>query len=333
MKFFWNHSDKDNKQEVDYSSYSKDQLLDSFKSDNWEKLDEENRIAVIQEIENRNASEQGRTAATVVSANDGNLYGSYNSTNNQLKINVSDFSSYEVLDTYVHESNHAHQAHCVENGAGYDDHTLSMMEAEMARDERGSLYNYATTSPEYDMQCNELDSNNRAASFMLEQRERYENDPSYRAYIEERANHFNQVNSSIENDPERRTQLQNNQAYVAYVRGDITEEQYTSLSDNINSDNFKDNTVIQSQQLGASLDALNKEYQNENEQANETDYLGNAQTSTESLDGVAYLGNTTEISSSASQDSYLGTAYSEESSNTASGSNENSVDHSSGMDE
>lgn len=333
MKFFWSLPTRENKQQIDYSSYSKDQLLDSFKSNNWEKLDEENRVAVIQEVENRTAAEQGRPAATVVSATDANLYGSYNSTNNQLRINVSDFSSYEVLDTYVHESNHAYQAHCIETGEGYDDHTLSMMEAEMARDERGSLYNYATTSPEYDMQCDELDSNNKAASFLLEQRERYENDPSYRDYIEERANHFDQVNSSIENNPEDRTRLQNNQAYVAYVRGDITEEQYTSLSNNINNDNFQDNTVTQSQQLGASLDALNKEYQNENEQTNESDYLGNVQASTESIDGVEYLGNTTEVSSSASQDSYLGTAYSEESSNTTSVSNENSVDNSSSMDD
>ncbi len=333
MKFFWSHSAKDKKQQIDYSSYSKDQLLDSFKSDNWEKLSEENKVAVIQEVENRNASEQGRPAATVVASHDSNLYGSYTSTDNQIKINVSDFSSYEALDTYVHESNHAYQSHCIEAGEGYDDHTLSMMEAEMARDERGSLYNYATTSPAYDMQCNELDSNNKAAAFMLEQRERYENDPSYRDYIEERANHFNQVNSSIENNPEDRARLQNNQAYLAYVRGDITEEQYTSLSDNINNEDFKDTAAAQSQKIGTSMDALNKEYQNENEHTNESDYLGNVQTSSESIDGVEYLGNTTEVSSSTSQDSYLGTAYSEESSNSTSVSSENSVDNSSSMDD
>lgn len=333
MKFFWSRPARDNEQQVDYSSYSKDQLLNSFKSDNWEKLSEDNKIAVLQEVENRNASEQGRPAATVVSANDANIYGSYTSTDNQIKINVSNFSSYEVLDTYVHESSHAYQSHCIETGEGYDDHTLSMMEAEMARDERGSLYNYATTSPEYDMQCDELDSNNKAASFMLEQRARYENDPSYRAYIEERANHFNQVNSSIENNPEDRARLQNNQAYLAYVRGDITEEQYTSLSDNINNENFQDTAATQSQKIGASLDALNKEYQNENEHAHGSDYMGNVQTNTESIDGVEYLGNTTEVTSSTSQDSYLGTAYSEGSSNSTSVSSENSVDKSSSMDD
>ena len=191
MKFFWSQSSENSVQseqgKVDYSTYSKDELLDTFKTENWEKLDDENRIAIVQEMENRTAVEQGRPPAEIVSSYDVGTYGGYTSTNNQISINVSDFSSYETLDTYVHESTHAYQSHCIQTGEGYDDHTLSMMEAEMARDEQGNLYNYARSSPEYDMQCDELDSNNKAATFMLEQRARYEHDPEYRTYIEERA--------------------------------------------------------------------------------------------------------------------------------------------------
>ena len=65
----------------------------------------------------------------------------------------------------------------------------------------------------------------------------------------------------------------------------------------------------------------------------QSDYLGNVQTSTESIDGVEYLGNTTEVSSSTSQDSYLGTAHSKESSNSTSVSSENGVENSSSMDD
>lgn len=65
----------------------------------------------------------------------------------------------------------------------------------------------------------------------------------------------------------------------------------------------------------------------------ESDYLGDVQTSSESIDGTEYLGNTTEVSSSTGQDSYLGTAYSEEPSNSTSVSSENSVDNSSSMDD
>ena len=157
-----NHNSEQNAPK-DYSKLSNDQLLDSFKSDNWSQMKENDRVAVIQELENRTAAEQGRESAVVVSSSKVTSYGSYNSTTNQMNINVSNISSYETLDTFAHESNHAYQTYCVNNGIGYDEYTRNMMGVETARDQNGNLYNYARTSPQYDMQCNELDSNNKAA--------------------------------------------------------------------------------------------------------------------------------------------------------------------------
>ena len=86
-----NHNSEQNETK-DYSKFSNDQLLDSFKSDNWSQMKENDRVGVIQELENRTAAEQGREPAVVVSSSRVTSYGSYNSTTNQMNINVSNFS-------------------------------------------------------------------------------------------------------------------------------------------------------------------------------------------------------------------------------------------------
>lgn len=253
-----NHNSEQNETK-DYSKFSNDQLLDSFKSDNWSQMKENDRVGVIQELENRAAAEQGREPAVVVSSSRVTSYGSYNSTTNQMNINVSNFSSYETLDTFAHESNHAYQTYCVNNGIGYDEYTRNMMGVEIARDQNGNLYNYARTSPQYDMQCNELDSNNKAASFVIGEKDRYSSDPAYKDYVAERDSHFKDVNTALDNNQAMRTSMQNDQTYTSYVRGDITEETYNSLSESINDPNHIDPTVSESHTIGESLSLLNEE--------------------------------------------------------------------------
>lgn len=253
-----NHNSEQNETK-DYSKFSNDQLLDSFKSDNWSQMKENDRVGVIQELENRAAAEQGREPAVVVSSSRVTSYGSYNSTTNQMNINVSNFSSYETLDTFAHESNHAYQTYCVDNGIGYDEYTRNMMGVETARDQNGNLYNYARTSPQYDMQCNELDSNNKAASFVIGEKDRYSSDPAYKDYVAERDSHFKDVNTALDNNQAMRTSMQNDQTYTSYVRGDITEETYNSLSESINDPNHVDPTVSESHTIGESLSLLNEE--------------------------------------------------------------------------
>ena len=253
-----NHNSEQNEIK-DYSKFSNNQLLDSFKSDNWSQMKENDRVGVIQELENRTAAEQGREPAVVVSSSRVTSYGSYNSTTNQMNINVSNFSSYETLDTFAHESNHAYQTYCVNNGIGYDEYTRNMMGVETARDQNGNLYNYARTSPQYDMQCNELDSNNKAASFVMGEKDRYSSDPAYKDYIAERDSHFKDVNTALDNNQAMRTSMQNDQTYTSYVRGNITEETYNSLSESINDPNHVDPTVVESHTIGESLSLLNEE--------------------------------------------------------------------------
>ncbi len=266
MKFEWKQSARESqnkKQGEDYSKLSREQLLDKFQSSNWSKMNDEARINLVQEMENRNATLQGRTPAVVVQSGSLGSYGSYNNLENQMRINVSNFSSYEVLDTYVHESNHAYQHACVKNGTGYDEHMLNMMQTETVRDENGSLYNYARQSPYYDMQCNELDSNNKALAFMMGEKSRFEKDVEYQSYISERFCHFQDVNTALTLQDENRRAMQVMQADEAFARGDITEEQHSSLISNLQNTEFEDNAVKGSLVLEVQLAEIHNEFSQE----------------------------------------------------------------------
>ena len=84
-----------------FSGATNDQLLDSFRSSNWNQLASDDRIAVVQELENRAAVLQGREPAHVVPMNDFRYYGSYDDSTNQMKVNVDqNVSPYEG---FVHE--------------------------------------------------------------------------------------------------------------------------------------------------------------------------------------------------------------------------------------
>ena len=91
------------------------------------------------------------------------------------------------------------------------------MLAESARDERGNLYNYERNGGLYDVQCSEMDSNNVAAEYLLAQRERFENDPAYHEYMNERQEHFQEVNAFLVTHRDQRFTMQMNQTYDAYV--------------------------------------------------------------------------------------------------------------------
>ena len=253
MKFFW-ALPGEKEQPRDFSKCSDDELLNQFRTENWEKMpSSKDRVALLQEMENRFAARQGRTPAKVEELKTGSYYGAYNDMSGRLQVNVQDFSSYEVLDTYIHEANHAYQHHCVETGSGMREDVRLMMQAELARDDRGRLYNYASTSPEYDMQCDELDSNNRAGAFVLSQAQRYGDDPAFEAYVKERANHFREVNHDLTHRDGLRQAMQERQTDVAYIRGDLSEEQYQTLRENLADENRVDPTAETSKELGAAF--------------------------------------------------------------------------------
>ncbi|MBE5997714.1 MAG: hypothetical protein E7240_10370 [Lachnospiraceae bacterium] len=253
-----------------YYKYSDDQLLEFFHSENWSGLTDDSRIELFQEMENRSAAIDGRPPANIVSLNNDTCYGKYTPSNDTIAIDVSDSSSYEALDTFVHENNHARQNYRVFNGPGYDDHTESMIQSEMSMDADGKMYNYAQ-GDNYDIQCNELDSNNKAAQFMLEQKDRFGDDPAYREYIANRDTHYNTVLNELEADPAARAEFQRDQAYTSFVRGDIDGEQFETIENNLNTPGYEDATVADTYNTAEQIHELNMQYQEEESDEEEED--------------------------------------------------------------
>ena len=73
-------------------SASNESLLSNFRSDAWIKIqDKDKRIALLQEIENRNAHEQGREPCTVEELNSMKTeYGVYSGSRRTISVNIND---------------------------------------------------------------------------------------------------------------------------------------------------------------------------------------------------------------------------------------------------
>ena len=100
-------------------------------------------------------------------------------------------------------------------------------------DENGNLYNYIEDGVGYDTACCELDANNEAMRTMLSYSEEFGSDPEYLNYLEERKNHFQDVNETLKEEREQRQEIQKEQAEKAYYRGDLSEEEYTEIKEHV----------------------------------------------------------------------------------------------------
>ena len=130
------------------------ELLKNFRSENWAKLSTAKRLTLVQEVENRNATMQGRVPCTVNETTAVGNYGSYYSECNEIEINVQDYisnndgsysnnNSYQVLDSIFHEGEHAYQDYCVKNkidaSRGLPQTTRDMCKIENARITRSNI--------------------------------------------------------------------------------------------------------------------------------------------------------------------------------------------------
>ncbi len=244
-----------------FSGYSQDQLLDQFRSENWKNYSDKEKQGILQEFENRNAAAQGREPSEVYILGENGPLGSYNAEKNRIGIAL-DASSYEALDSIVHEGNHAYQEHCIKNGLYDNDPTGKMIEVESARDDKGNMYNYRDSFPEYNMQVNELDSNNKAAEFMLSQADRYGDDPEYEKYLADRQYHFSRVNEDLDQKKELRDDMQSDQIDAALEHGDISQAEHDQLSERINNDNYMDREEIRSHELQDQIEETRQELEN-----------------------------------------------------------------------
>lgn len=256
----------------DFSGCSNDELLDCFKTREWEKLGLDSKVAVVQELENRSAAAQGREAASVYPFKSERLYGQYTDTRNIIHLNFSNVSSYNVLYSYFHESTHAYQTFCVQTGRGYDEHTLSMFAVECARDRRGNLYNYDGKTEMYGLQCVELDSNNTALRAILSQSARYSGDPEFVRCIDERLEEYRCNFDVLDSDRGARVRMQNKQACNSFLRDDITSEQLALLIRDNNEQGYEDATIAEARWVYAAACEQNRSLKSEREAGDE--YLG-----------------------------------------------------------
>lgn len=217
-----------------YADSTDKELLTNFRSENWDKLNNNKRIAVLQEVENRNAASQGRTPCTVKSTDSKSEYGCYYPSTNKIEVNVNDYikgengerisnNSYQVLDTIYHEGEHAHQTNCVNNQIG-PPQGLPQTTRDMCQVEN-SGNNYKGVI-EYDHCTCELDSNNVAATKVMESKELFHGDKKYDEYLADREEYFKQASNFDMNT----VRMQQNEAvYQAYKNDDISLEKHDSM--------------------------------------------------------------------------------------------------------
>ena len=246
-----------------YSKLSEKELLSRFKSDSWAKLNQQEKIDTIQELENRYAVEQKRPVSKIEAEDNPYNYGSYAKSENTIRIRMEDSeanTSYEILDSYYHESRHAQQYQAIESGKGLDETTRNVCQTEL----RG---NYVGGGKYYDMQTCEMDSNNYAADKMMSNKALFEGDEKYNEYLERRQEHFEEVNKSCHDDVDFRARQQIKNVDKSLARGSITEKQANQIKEQVYSDN--DDPVLA---VSCSIENKLREENAEHNAMNNSDY-------------------------------------------------------------
>lgn len=233
-KFFNKVIINDNQNQKDYSQLSNEELLNQFKSENWELIQtNKEKISLLQEVENRNAILNGRSPATVKEISDPSLLGSYNAYYHTISIRLDD-NPYENLDSIIHEGQHANHAYSTTNITQISKEEKMMIDIERypSIDSSKSFYAYyqeANHQDLYNIYSSELNTNNTAFSFLKNQENRYGDDEKYKEYIRERNDHYNHVYNDLNlfSDAKKNAILETTQ--VNYDRGSLSQEQYQSI--------------------------------------------------------------------------------------------------------
>lgn len=185
---------------TDYTKMTNDQLYDQFKTENWNSIPSNNdKLNLLQELENRHALAMQREPALVKWETENSTdLGSFCADTNTITIKNCE-NQYEILDSIVHEQEHAVQFFSPDSLSKITlkDRSLINLENYLSEDGRTSHYCYYGILL-YDLMTSELASNSKALTFMASQQERYKNDPFYLAYLKERQDYFKEVSEKIE---------------------------------------------------------------------------------------------------------------------------------------
>ncbi|MDO4332036.1 MAG: glycohydrolase toxin TNT-related protein, partial [Eubacteriales bacterium] len=166
-------------------------LMESFRSENWSKMNADQRLAALQKLENITAGQEGRTARTVVpeKMENDSTYGYFNETSspNSLHINEKLLNGnganggYDAIDTLWHEGRHAYQydaysGRLLSTANPPDKDTQELWKANFDND----IYRNSGTA--YYYQPIETDANRFARGKLKENENYFAGDPAYEKY-------------------------------------------------------------------------------------------------------------------------------------------------------
>ena len=214
----------------DYSQYSKSQLFAQFKSNNWNIKSPDEKIAVLQEVENREAAAHNRPAAKVVQAY-GSSYGAYSSRTHRIEIRLTE-NQFEDLDTLFHESEHANQSRSPINSVSFSENDKKLMSIEDMTSSDGISSHYSKYEASlYKVMTSELDANNAALEKMSSLKNEYRDEGKYQEYLMGRQEYYDGVADAIDiKSPEKKAALLNT-LECAYIRNELSESEYSELKE------------------------------------------------------------------------------------------------------
>ena len=249
-------------QENEYSSLSDSELRSFFSSEKWPS-DVNERRKILSEVSNRYCTSRGLDgSAKIMLTDSADYYGAYSKGRICLSTRYMD-NPYQALDTVIHETNHF----CQDKGIGYNDYEKVLLKAELSRTGYGK---YEDDEDYYDVQDVEMDSNNAAFEYVTSFHEEFKNDPRYQEYLEDRYDHFNGIQSMIDEDKEYWQKEEADHILNAHENGEIDNvDVIVGRTMVTNDDRFKNSFQENAEKSEQLLDSLEEEHVSENRDEND----------------------------------------------------------------
>ena len=244
------------KETKDYSDYSNHQLFNQFKSIHWKNKTDDEKIAILQEIENREAEEHNRPPAKVVQIYSNKL-GGYSYGTNIIEVKLVN-NQFEVLDSLFHESEHANQYRAPINEVSFSENDRKLMKIEDMTSADGVKSHYKKYESQlYDLMTSEIDANNAAFEKVSSLKKEYINEKKFKEYLAGRKAYFNKVENESNLKSSMKKEALLDTIYGAYVRNEISEKEYQNLQQLITSDKNYDHCAERRTKINEALSHIN----------------------------------------------------------------------------
>ena len=221
--------------------------MEAFRSDNWDNMEDGEKLESLQQLSDEYCAEIGISdPPTVVPVANTDYYGVYVENTNQLEVDLGNCTNpYEAVDTVIHEDTHAYQTEAINSELSdesrYSDGELAVLKSEngtgyASAPERGDP-EYDSKLLSYDSQSLELDANSTAFQYVSEHCSDMKDDPAYFEYITYRDEHFQRVNSGLNNKTAEVNASETAQINEAFIEQETSEEEWNLASQTVQAGN------------------------------------------------------------------------------------------------